>query len=100
MFTKYLGKFGKAEAEWALEVLDMHGGDEQAARNALVAALDRLIAHRQAGEKVAADFDRYVDACCFAAGDWWNTGLQRLRELGKIPTQEGPPKAASWPAGE
>lgn len=76
MFTKYLNQFGKAEAEWAMEVLDMHGGDETAARLALVAAVDRII------------FDRMVDAACFAAGDWWNVGLRKLRELGKIPSKQ------------
>lgn len=82
MFTKYLNRFGKAEAEWAMEVLDMHGGDETKARMALVESVDRIIASRP--DKPLEEFDRMVDAACFAAGDWWNVGLRKLRELGVI----------------
>lgn len=84
MFHKYFNQFGKAEAEWALEVLDMHGGDEQKSREALLASVCRIIAHRKRpDENPLSEFDHKVDACCFAAGDWWNVGLRKLRELGK-----------------
>lgn len=61
MFNKYINRFGKAEAEWAMEVLDMHDGDEEKAKD--------------------------------ASSRWWQIGLAKLRELGKIPPAIVPERA-------
>lgn len=83
MFTKYVNQFGKAEAEWVQEVLDMHDGDEPKARAAALAAVERLIASRHAHIDLT-DFEKSIDACCFASRMWWSIGLERLKALGRI----------------
>jgi hypothetical protein len=81
MFTKYLNKFQKAEAEWVLEILDMHGGDYDKARQAVMDALNRLTKN---AEPIAdlKRFDDCVAAAFFASRDWWAIGMRRLAELG------------------
>ena len=87
MFNKYINKFDKVEAEWVLEVLDMHDGDEPKARAAVIAAVDRLIARNNGQDVELTRFDRTVDACCFASRNWWFVGLARLKELGRYPVK-------------
>jgi hypothetical protein len=84
MFTKYLNQFQKAEAEWVQEVLDMHDGDERKARGAVLAAVQEIIKHRKGEKAELTEFERSVDAACFASRMWWPIGLDRLRELGRI----------------
>jgi hypothetical protein len=82
MFTKYIGRFGKAEAEWAREVLDMHDGDEARATEAIRAALYRIIACR-ANDGALRDlttFEQAVAASYFANRNWWQTGLAYLEQ--------------------
>lgn len=87
VFTKYINTLGNAEAEWALEVLEMHDNDEEKAKNALRESVERLIADNDN----LTDFDKQVDACCFASRDWWFDGIARLRTLGKYPVKEETP---------
>lgn len=84
MFTKYINKFGKAEAEWVMEVLDLHDGDEQKAKDAILASINNLLDNRSKPELLSS-FDRGIDAAFFASSRWWQIGLAKLRELGKIP---------------
>ena len=82
MFRKYIGEFGKAEAEWVREVLDMHDGDQAKAQEAVIASINRIIEFGIEGEM--AEFDRCIEAACFASRDWWHIGLRRLAELESI----------------
>lgn len=81
MFTKYLNRFQKAEAEWVLEVLDMHGGDYDKARQAVMDALNRLTGKAEPNPELAS-FDTTIHGCFFASRDWWPIGMKRLAELG------------------
>jgi hypothetical protein len=81
MFTKYLNKFKKAEAEWVLEILDMHGGDYEKARQAVMDALNRLTGKAEPVAELQA-FDQTIHGCFFASRDWWPIGMSRLAELG------------------
>ena len=47
MFQKYIGRLGKAEAEWVQEVLDMYDQDERKARLAVIAAIEEIAAAAQ-----------------------------------------------------
>ncbi len=84
MFTKYINKCGKAEAEWVMEVLDLHDGNEQKAKDAILASINNLIENRGKPDALSS-FDHAIDASCFASSRWWQIGLAKLRELGKIP---------------
>lgn len=86
MFTKYINKFGKAEAEWVMEILDMHNGDEEKAKEAIIASVHRLIKHRDNPHSPSelTDFDQRIDAAFFASRDWWLIGLSKLHQLGVI----------------
>jgi hypothetical protein len=81
MFTKYLNKFQKAEAEWVLEILDMHDGDYENSRQAVMDAMNRLTKKADAIPELKA-FDDTIAACFFASRDWWAIGMRRLAELG------------------
>ena len=81
MFTKYIGKFKKAEAEWVMEVLDLHGGDHERAKRAIMDSLNRLTNHQPPIAELKA-FDSTIAGCFFASRDWWPIGLERLAELG------------------
>ena len=83
MFTKYLGKFQKAEAEWAMQVIDLSDGDVAKARASIMDALQRLTKHQPPIDELKS-FDDAVAASFFANRDWWAVGLKRLSELGKI----------------
>lgn len=83
MFISYLGQFKKAEAEWVMEVIDMYGGDVEAALLAVVSSLDRLT-HRAEPVAELAAFDAAIRGACFASRDWWRIGMNRLVELGKV----------------
>jgi hypothetical protein len=58
-FRKYLGRFGKYEAEVVQEILDDHDGDREAARITVCAALDRVMAHGVAQEIYEEDLQAY-----------------------------------------
>jgi len=79
-----LNQFGKCEAEWVQEVLDMHEGDEPSAREAVLKAVERIIETRKSGEGQLTSFEQTVDACCFASRMWWPVGIARLKELGRL----------------
>jgi hypothetical protein len=84
MFTnKYVNKFQKAEAEWVMEILDMHGGDYEKARQAVMDALNRLT---KKAEPIAElkPFDDCIAAAFFSSRDWWPIGMKRLAELGLV----------------
>lgn len=81
MFWKYVGKFKKAEAEWVMEVLDMHGGDHEAARQAIIGALNRLTGRAESVADLR-DFDDSIRGAFFVSRDWWPIGVERLVELG------------------
>jgi hypothetical protein len=87
MFTKYLNKFQKAEAEWVLEILDMHGGDYHKARQAVMDALNRLTKKAEPIAELKA-FDDCIAAAFFASRNWWPIGIERLRELGLFTDQQ------------
>jgi hypothetical protein len=42
MFMKYAGAFGKAEAEWAKEVLDLNGGDQDRAEDMIADVMEAI----------------------------------------------------------
>ena len=50
MFMKYAGAFGKSEAEWAQEVLDLNNGDKGAAESMIGEIMESIkqkrLAHR------------------------------------------------------
>jgi hypothetical protein len=83
VFTKYLNKFKKAEAEWVHEVLDMHGGDYEQAKQAVIGALNRL-SKKAAPIAELKDFDDTIAGCFFASRYWWAIGMRRLAELGLV----------------
>lgn len=83
-YGAYANQFRKVEAEWTLAVLDMHGGDADAARDAILEAVDRCIAARAKGERPTLGFDRDVEAACVANRMWFPEGLSHLKALGKI----------------
>ena len=87
MFVKYLGKFRKAEAEWVMEVLDMHGGDQEQARLGIIGALNRLTKNAEAVPDLQ-DFDDSIRGAFFVNRDWWPIGMERLAELGLVTTPE------------
>jgi hypothetical protein len=42
MFMKYAGAFGKSEAEWAQEVLDLNGGDQSRAEAMIAEVMESI----------------------------------------------------------
>lgn len=89
MFTKYLDKFQKAEAEWVLEVLDMHDGNYEKAKQGVLDALNRLTQKAETIPDLKA-FDDAIAAAFFASRDWWPIGMERLAELGLGPKVAAP----------
>lgn len=83
MFTKYIGQFGKAEAEWVLEIIDMCDGDEPKAKAMVLDTVARIIERTRIGAELAT-FDKLIDACCRANPMWWPAGLVVLRNIGRV----------------
>ena len=83
MFFKYIGKFKKAEAEWVMEVLDLHEGDQERARLAIIDSLNRLTRRAESVAELK-DFDDSIRGAFWVNRDWWPIGLERLAELGLV----------------
>jgi len=86
MFIKYLNKFGKAEAEWVLELLDMHDGDITNTRQSITEALFRLTDKSPKLEDKK-NFDAIIQALFMTHPNWWSTGIWKLKDLGLVNPQ-------------
>lgn len=82
-FQKYIGRFEKEEAGWALQVLDIYDGSQTAAVKAIKASLKRTTARLPKVAKLRI-FDRAIHACFVANKDWWAVGINHLAGLGII----------------
>lgn len=78
MFSKYIGKFHKYEAEAVQEILDMHDGDEILARASLIRAMKGDVP-----ENFPDWYQSAIEGLCFMTPRWWEVGLEHRGLLKK-----------------